>query len=47
MCVIFVTSIIMVSGIDEKPSLVIVISRLGNVSELARIERHDPMLGVT
>ena len=47
MCVIFVTSVIMVSGIDKKPSLVVVIGHLENGSESARIERHDPMLGIT
>ena len=38
-----VTNIIMVIGINAKLSLVIVIGRLGNGSEFAWIERHDPM----
>ena len=39
----FVISVIMVSGINGKISLVIVIGRLGNGSEVVWIERHDPM----
>ena len=42
----FVTSVIMVSGINGKLSLVIVIGHLGNAIEFAWIERHDPMSGI-
>ena len=39
----FVTSLIKVSGVNEKLSLGIVIGHLGNGSEFPWIERHDTM----
>ena len=45
--VTFFTSVIKVSGINGKLSLIMVIGRLGNGSEFVQIERHDPMSRIT
>ena len=43
---VIITGVIMLSSNNEKLSLGIVMGHLGNGSEFAWIERHDPMLGI-